>query len=236
MYKDLTVAGVSLRTFGVMISGEGTYNSAARDIESVSVAGRNGDLLIDHCRYKNVSVKYPVAIPSNFSFNAADLRAFLSSLVGYQRIVDEHHPESYRMGCFVGPVAFNVGALGRYGEATLEFDCKPQRFSLDGESPVALAEAGELVNPYLYPALPIITVHGSGDGILTVGNYQVDISGIPFGAMILDSETCDAYWGTENLNPYIYAPEFPVLMPGATTISWTGGISRVEIIPRWWTL
>ena len=30
--------------------------------------------------------------------------------------------------------------------------------------------------------------------------------------------------------------EFPKLVPGSNTISFSGGITSVEIIPRWWTI
>ena len=34
----------------------------------------------------------------------------------------------------------------------------------------------------------------------------------------------------------ILAPTFPTLPPGACDITWTGGVTSVEILPRWWTL
>ena len=59
--------------------------------------------------------------------------------------------------------------------------------------------------------------------------------------IILDCEQMNAYaqngeGAPLNKNGSIYAPEFPHLQPGETSISWTGGIKGVEIIPRWWEL
>lgn len=236
MPKSLIIAGRDLRDFGVVISGEGTYNGAAREIEVMSVPGRNGDLLQDMGRYANVKVKYSAAIARNFPYNAAGLRAFLSSLVGYQRIEDGYHPEFYRMGRFIGPVEFSVGTLGRFGEMNLSFDCKPQRFAVAGETAVELTTAAALANPYLYDALPLITVYGSGEGALTVGQSQISISQIDASLMI-DSDTMNAYKGTENKNNTVTVTGgFPILTTGSTDISWTGGITKVVVVPRWWTI
>ena len=59
---------------------------------------------------------------------------------------------------------------------------------------------------------------------------------MPRGAVVLDSDTQNAYLGAVNLNSTISAPEFPTLPAGESAVRWTGGITGVEIIPRWWTL
>ena len=52
----------------------------------------------------------------------------------------------------------------------------------------------------------------------------------------LDSDTQNAYNDDGNQNGSINAPTFPALSDGETPISFSGGIDRVEIIPRWWEL
>jgi phage-related protein len=56
------------------------------------------------------------------------------------------------------------------------------------------------------------------------------------GALYLDSDTQNAYNSNGNQNLNINAPIFPVLCDGETPIAFSGGIERVEIIPRWWEL
>ena len=76
---------------------------------------------------------------------------------------------------------------------------------------------------------------GSGKGTVTVGGRTVTLSKITSG-MILDSLTQNAYLGSSNLNGDISAAEFPVLLPGESAISFTGGVTALDIVPRWWTL
>ena len=54
--------------------------------------------------------------------------------------------------------------------------------------------------------------------------------------LVIDCDTQNAYKGTQNKNTEISAAAFPRLDAGDSEISWTGGITSVEITPRWWTL
>ena len=240
MRKKLYVAGTDLSAFGIVASGESVYDFPERDVKIVSIPGRNGDLIIDQGRYLNIPVNYPISIARNFPENAEAFRAFLGTLRGYNRIVDGYHPDHYRLGCFTGPVEYAVGTLCRHGEAVLKFTCKPQRFLISGESAQTFRSAGKISNPTAEIALPLITVYGSGAGKVTVGGITVEILELT-DQITLDCESMNAYRqvgdaAAENKNGSIHAPDFPALQPGDNAVSWTGGISRVEITPRWWTL
>lgn len=224
--------------YGLMASGTGTYNAPERDVEQIAVPGRNGTLIQDNGRYKNILVSYPVSICQDFAENAAAARAWLMAAPGYHRLEDEYHPHTFRLAMFKGPIDFDVQFLCRTGETTLTFDCKPQRFLRMGEHPIAFETAGILHNVTGFPAQPLITVYGSGSGTLTVGEYTVEIRAIE-DTILLDSDLQDAFrvaasGALENKNGAIHAPEFPVLLAGDNVISWTGDITKVEIIPRWW--
>ena len=69
--------GVSSKDFGVYISGSGTFDGAERDVSTVEIPGRNGELTLDNGRYKNRSMKYPAFIYRNFAINIAQLICFL---------------------------------------------------------------------------------------------------------------------------------------------------------------
>ena len=240
MLKKLAINGTDLSAFGIVPSGEGLYNVAERDQEIFSVDGRNGDLIIDKGRYRNVLVKYPVSIARDFQANAAALRHFLGSLRGYVRIEDEYHPYAFRIGCLVGSIDFAVGHLHRFGEATLTFNCKPQRFLIAGEIPYEFQNPSRISNHTNEIALPLITVYGNGAGEVSVGGVTVSILSLE-DQITLDCENQNAYRQVgdappENKNGEIFAPVFPSLNPGNNNVSWTGGITSVEIIPRWWTL
>ena len=53
---------------------------------------------------------------------------------------------------------------------------------------------------------------------------------------LLNCETHNAYNASGFCNETILSDDFPELPEGKTQITWTGGITAVEVIPRWWTL
>lgn len=226
--------GKSCREFGIYVSGSGTYNAPEPDVTSYEIPGRNGDLIISNGRYKNIVVSYPAFIRSQFRQNSARARAWLLSSDGYHRLSDDYHPYEFRLGRFMGPIDFDMRFLNRTGECVLSFDCKPQRFLTNGEEKRTFTESGYLLNPTAFPAKPLITVHGTGDGLLTIGGTTVTLEGIS-DYITLDSDIQDAYKGNLNMNSAMVG-SFPELTEGQNVISFSGDITGVDIIPRWWTL
>lgn len=231
-------AGKSSDDFNVIVERYPDYVVPRRKQETEAVPGRNGDLLFSQDAYENYMQEYEVYISAERPrLPAATERVlqWLHGQRGYQRLQDSYTPDLYRMAWYTGGTSIR-NILNRFGRFTLQFNCKPQRFYVSGEQQITIAESGtELINPSLFDALPLITVHGSGAGTLEVGGTTVRIDTITDG-MILDSDTQNAYVAGQNLNAAISAPVFPILGAGATAFTWNGGITGIEIIPRWWTL
>lgn len=138
---NLTFGNLSLASYNVWISGDEIYDAPERDMEFVSVPGRNGDLLIDNGRWKNIDVTYPAFIPSSFSSNMNSFRKAICAKTGYQKIVDTHHPNEYRIGAFVNGVQADPTAFAKTGKFNLTFNCKPQRYLTSGDTPIQLLAA-----------------------------------------------------------------------------------------------
>lgn len=239
--------------FGLMASGSGTYNAPERDVETITVPGRNGDLIQDNGRFKNITVSYPVSICEGLEENTRSAREWLLSKSGYKRLEDEYHPDTFRMAMFKGPLDFFVSPQLRAAEATLTFVCKPQRYLKSGDKPINISLenvvpdsdgyeliAARLRNPTAFPALPVIKISGSGAVDFLLGSAEVKIHELD-GVITLDCETLNAYHilPYESRNHLVTASEFPVFLPGDNLFGIrvrSGSVYRIEITPRWWTL
>jgi phage-related protein len=235
--NTFTFNGQNSGDFGMWISGSGTYNMPERDVTIFEVPGRNGNLVVDNGRYKNVQVVYPASIPFGFAEKAQALRTWLGAQLNYERLTDDYDTTHYRLGRFVGGLDFSTTALNEGAEFSVAFDCKPQRFLTSGEESQAYySSVFSVYNPTPFPAKPLIVVRGSGAGTLTFNGSTINISQID-DLITIDFETQTAYKGTTNLNSRITLAEgFPDLEPGANSGSFGGGVTRVDIIPRWWEL
>lgn len=234
MHNQLVFNGKELGDFGVDIRGDSTYKSPERDVETVSIPGRDGDLLIDNGRYKNVTITYPAYILRKFRepsyFDA--MRAFMLANTGYQRLEDSFHPEEYRIARLNSAISPDVYDKAKTGEFELEFDCKPQRFLKRGERTKTFTENGVLINDTLFSSKPLIRAYGTGT--FYIGNYGVSISAADVYTDI-DSDIMDCFKGSANKNAYVSMNSFPLLAPGSNGIT-LGTLSRIDIIPRWFTL
>lgn len=214
-----------------------SVGTGQRVVEKISVPGRSGDLVIDTGAYGNYTQSYEIWFKDKLRGTtraARDIAQWLLSGIGYMRMEDTYDPEVFRLAMFIGPFDVENWML-THGRATLEFDCQPQRWLKTGQLPVAVQSGQSLINTW-QPAKPLIQVTGTGDGTLVVGGSTISISDMT-GAITLDSETEDAYSGTENLNNNVQVNGgYPILQNGETSVSFSGGITAVQITPRWWSL
>lgn len=233
----LTFDEIDSSDLGVYISGEGTYNAPERVYDMQIVPGRNGALAIDEGRFENIELTYPAFIYSNnsqdFKEKVQDLRNQLMSRKGYKRLADTYHPDEYRLAIYKSGLEVEPKLINRAGKFNLVFDCKPQRFMLSGDLVRTYTSSGQITNPTRFDAKPLITV--TGTGTLTIGGVAITITASP---TTIDCETMEAYNGLTSRNGSItLSPNrFPVLSPGVNSFTITSGITRLDVIARWWRI
>ena len=210
--------------------------------ETISVEGRNGDLHIWENAYANYIQPYECYFrePGKpMPLLAHEVKAWLMARAGYHRLEDAYDPGHFRLASFAGPMDIE-NILNKYGRCTVEFDCCPQSFLTSGEQAITFEVPGILTNPTAFEALPLITVYGNGEGIVTIGSTVVQVYRVTE-PIILDCDSQNAYsqpgeGAPVNCNNDILAIPFPSLLPGDNAISFSGDITKIEIIPRWWEL
>lgn len=189
IYKSLIFDGESSRNYGVYITGEAVYNAPERDVEMVSIPGRNGAFALDNGRFENIEVSYPAGIfadnETDFAEAISDFRNFLCSRKGYVRLTDEYNPGEYRMAIYKSGLEVDPAQL-KAGEFEIVFDCKPQRFLTSGETARAVVDGQTLTNPTLFPASPLIKCKGYGG--ISFGGDTITIQQIPVGDVLLANE------------------------------------------------
>lgn len=233
MRNWLTFDGVSTKDFGVYISGLNTFNAPERDIEIISIKGKNGDLTIDNGRYKNLPLSYPAFIYDRFDANIEGLRNFLLSQRGYKRLEDSYHPKEYRLARYKGDVTVKAVDWLAAGEFELSFDCYPQRFLKEGEHPITFETDGTIYNEY-QPSKPLIRAYGTGS--FEIGSYTVTIdTADEYTDIDCDLQECYKDTMATNCNNNVTLVDFPVIENGVNSVSMTG-ITQLDIIPRWWIL
>lgn len=232
----------SVKDFGAYVSGADTFISSAPNIESKSVPGRNGDLLISDGAYKNISVSYTCQIIKDFETNFRSLAAWLFSEPGYKRLEDTYHPEYFRLGSAETALDADMTALNREGEFKVTFNCKPQMFLLSGETPIILTGSDTITNPTMYKARPMIRAYPTSTAPVTLvfnDTVTVTVNNVNnLDYIDIDCEIGEAYFGSTNCNDQVSfvstsSDDLPYLKAGDNVIACDGD---AEITPRWWTI
>ena len=229
--------GISSQDLHIQVQTEPSYDFPEKDYDVTHVPGRNGDIVIDQGSWQNVSRKYNLAMDAgkiSYTEVASKLVQWLHSASGYARLEDSYEPDFYRMAMYKDSGSIS-NIFNKAGQIDVEFTCKPQRYFKSGEAADIFVASSEYRNPTDFPAKPLIKIHGSGSGVVGIGTYTVTINDIIDG-MIVDSEQQDTYKDQMNCNSKVSITEYPKLVSGNNTISISGGVTSIEIIPRWWTL
>lgn len=187
MRHSIIFGGIDSADFGIYIGGEGTFNAPERDVEMISIPGRDGAFALDKGRFENIEVKYTVINQepdlATFSANLEGFRNALCSQRGYQRLEDTFHPDEYRMAVFadkfeVKPIEYNTAS-----KFDIVFNCKPQRYLTDGETAVSVEDGDTLTNPTLFEASPMLEVEGYG--AIDFNGFHINIDNAVLGAVTI---------------------------------------------------
>ena len=219
---------------GLIIEEKSVWDGPQPDFEMISVPGRDGDVILDHNRYKNVEVSYTVSFIGTKE-KAAALRQWLCAKAIYGCLMDSCDPEHFRYAVFVSQLDVEE-VLSNVGRAKLTFSCKPYRYRLDGALATKYTQSGfVLTNPEPYPSIPDVTVYASGSITLSINSKSYTVRDVNT-QVTLNGEMMHAYAGSQLCNDKLDFTEFPMLKSGDNQISWIGNVRSVYITPNWRTL
>ena len=230
--------GISSEELGIHVESPPDYEVPERDYEIIPVPGRNGDIIIDKGAYKNVEREYKISIgevDGDFSVLASKISSWLTSGYGYLRLEDTYNPDIYMLAASTN-VSVITNILQQAGRTVIKFNRKPERFLKTGEFPIEFTKDGLIINPTNNISKPIVTIYGNGAGTVNIEGHVIAVSDIS-GYVTVDSDIGNAYKDGANKNSTISLSDgYPTLKAGSSDISFSGGVTKVEIIPRWWLI
>jgi len=230
--------GQNSSNFGICVESTPSLDRPERQHNVYNVPGRNGAIIEQLDTFNNVNREYKVWAANDY-YNSVDkdynaISEWLYNSNGYCRLEDDFEPDIFRLAYFVGP--FDVeNMLNMYGRTKLTFVCRPERFYKTGEKTIEVADGDYILNKTAFTSRPLIKITGSGDCSIAIGNNIMYISSLQ-DYIYIDCDTMDAYrQSAENKNNTI-SGDFPNIAPGRQLIRLTGNITKVEIVPRWYTI
>lgn len=234
MTPYIVFRGVDSRDVGVVIEDMFDVHRPKRNVATIQVAGRDGRLVQDEGTYDNCTISAKI---NCFGAPLSDVYAWLN---GSGALILGDEPERFIRASAAAQIKnTRFRCDGCYDSLQVSFDCEPFRYHVEaegGDDVIITASPHTVTNPGTYKSAPRFKIEGSGDAVLTIGTQIVEIEDMD-GGVIIDSEMGDCFNLTEtallNGQVSIMDDDFPTLAPGANIISWTGGITKITITPRW---
>ena len=233
--------GISSKDMGVRISSKDVYSAPKYDLKFQSIPGRDGDLISPNGRFPNTTVSYTCFIPAKSIQELSDkvtaVKCWLYTEPDrYHTLSDSYDTSFFRKAVFNNKLDIS-DEVSKIGVFTVNFTCHPMRCSHTGQVKTTFtASPFTLTNPYPFAAKPYLKINGRGTGTLTIqsasSNKIWEFSTLN-GYTECDSELMNFYHDTEPKNDTVSGEGFPIFAPGINTIAFDGGITSIEVIPRW---
>lgn len=233
--------GQSSEELGLKIKSKSVYGAGKPDVALTAIPGRNGEVVTNNKRIANCAVSYACFAPASGQAELAtkmrNVRKWLFSGIGkYCWLSDSYEPGFLRKAVYNSKLDVTDQAC-RIGSFTVTFSCHPMRYLEEGLASATVPNGGSLFNPYPFASKPYLKITGSGSGTLSIQTEGVtrtwSFSSID-GYVECDSDLMNFYKGTALRNSIVTGSGYPELAPGENVLTYSGGITKVEVAPRWW--
>jgi phage-related protein len=216
--------GIDSRDYSIVVNTLPPIQSAKEDGEFLKVPGRDGYLFQDHESLAPVEKEMEITLK-----DVNQLNAIKTWLRGSGNLVISSEPGVFYKARLTGSIDFKKLLYLR--AAKLKFVCQPYGYLESGLTLQTITVPGDLLNPGTETSRPTITVFGTGSITLTVNSKNVILTNVT-DYVTLNSEIEEAYKDLLGKNSDMQG-EFPVFVSGNNSISWTGTVTKLEIVPNW---
>ena len=227
--------GKDSRDFNIKIKEINNLSSPQRSIETFTVPGRNGEVVIDNRNFENfvLSIECYLDCTNKDKNNTSrEIKKWLQSDFSYNELICSDDLDFYYEAYCDTKLDFEYVSKN-FESFLISFNCKPYKKKID-EDVIVINEPSVIYNNYM-ESNPLIKVVGTGDIVVNINNQKLILKDLE-NEIEVDCEIMNAYKKVNEdivlLNNKMYS-DFPILEHGENNISFEGDVARIEIVPRW---
>lgn len=221
--------GVSCRTKGIRMKSMQEIVKPEERVEHITIPGRAGDLtVLEGDDIYNAYIQTVDLIVDN----EADVRAAEKWLRGDGYITFSGQPTLKQKARVINAVNFEKHSRNTaWWEGQVQFYCQPLKEPVTAAAIEVTSSGTTVNNPGDVESRPKITITGSGDITVRIGERALVLTGVESG-WVIDSDT---EWVLDNGAPLpgVYTGEFPRFAPGDNAVQFTGSVTKLTIDGRW---
>ena len=217
--------------FDLVISESISFSSPQIRGGFEEVLGVDGELFLTDKKLKNVPKKFHVLLLNKSVERISEISNWLKSSYNWSDLETSIDPDYIYKAIFVDEYDFDSTAED-YDKAVLSFVLKPYKFLKTGQNEITLGT--NIINPTNRPSRPKITIKGSGNITLKIGSALWEFKNIS-GGIIVDTllDVVTTLDGKSLAWDKTITYPLPRIASGTQTVTKTGNITDVKIIPNW---
>lgn len=226
----------SKKDYNLYLEEVPNFPVANAQYETIDIPGRDGSV--------NIFEKYPdLVIPIKFVFisgrdfwiRKSSITQWLNSKANSPLYYSEDKSMFYNVKKIVLSDFTTEG--NKIRRVAANFTIESYMYLYEGNEIIEINSPTKIYNGRAtHISLPYLKIYGSGDINLNINNRVTQFKNIS-DFIEIDSKKPNCYKTINgiitNSNDSMFSSIFPYLDPGENEISWSGNLSKIEIIPRW---
>lgn len=215
--ESFTFNNVKSDSLDIIVKNMPLIGAAQRNIESIAVDGRNGNLHIDNGNY--LSKSYTITCIAKSKNKIDDI---VKTFVGKSKLTLSKYTDRFFYATVKNQIPFSK-YLNYLQEFPIQFEVDPIAYSNE-ETTETLSASGTINVGGNADVSPILVVSGAGQ--LTVNGYPLNVTET---GVTIDCELMNCIKNNLSANDKVLLDEFPKLTPGTNEITLGTGITNVII-------
>ena len=222
--------GIDCRSMGVRLSGPVSIVRPEERVKHVEIPGRSGDLT--ELEGEQIYNSY-IQTAGILVHGGRRVRDVYNWLKGSGYVTFSGEPDRRQKARVIGAITLNKHSYNMdWWEGEVQFYCQPLKEKLQIDTVTVTSSGTSVVNGGDVTAIPKITATASGTSLtVAAGGNSLTVTGLTSGkAYVIDSEIMEVSLtesGTTTLLTANSTGDFPVLEPGANSVTGTGWSSLV---------
>lgn len=224
--------GTKSNDLGLLLERERSIKSTNNDVDLIEVAGRDGVLLKDNDRLKVIEQDFPFSLVGDVTVYEQKISEWLHVKGWHDLVLSWDKDYIYRASVVN---LFEIDEiLKQFGRLKINFLIHPIKYLKTGKQSVSLVSGATLQNPGNVQAKPILKIKGTGNGVLTINDFETGLENVQ-GELVIDMERHLVYKDVLSAWDNIVRTEhhrMPLFDIGQNKISWTGDFT-ITAVPNW---
>lgn len=217
---------ISSESFGVTLTGLPPFTKPPKRYNKYDVIGKDG---AEYVEQGYTSYQKPLSIGIKDVSRINDIMDWLN---GSGMLTISNEPDKYYLAKIFDQIDYNH--LVRFGEATVTLEVQPFKYAVDNDIITVTESSYTINNDGNVSCMPTLTIYGSGNiSVLLDGVTVFTIADAP-GVITVNGMARNCYNGNTLYNRK-KTGDYLILPPGGHILSWTGAVTKVEMVvnKRW---